>query len=248
MVCMPAPGVRRAVPVGLAVLSALWLSVGCAGQQEEKGEGQELVSGSFVGEALQYPNALVAVTADKPGQGEEQREVRAYLSDGRTISEWFKRSVAGDNLALSSDGGAWLVEGQLAVDAATGTIVLADGRPFRFRASPATGIGCLYNVSISSDGQISGSSEDGGQLEGQLGQEAADGTYPITGTFTAADGEPEDFEVSVSNMVDAADYRWIVLPDGRFKGARRDLTTSPHPQVIDPSGDLARELINPIGF
>ncbi len=206
----------------------LWLLVtGCAGQQEEEGgsgeapeeeekKGAPPVAGSFVGEAPDA-GAFLAVVADVPeGEGDE-REVKAYLCDGQTVSDWFVGSVVGNDLRLSSDSGAQL-EGELTRDAATGTITDPNGDPISFEAPLATGIAGLYNVDISSDGALSGTSQTGGQLEGQLGNILGENdTYPVRGTITPPDGQPEDFKALTSP--DTTDqHRWIVLADGQIKG------------------------------
>lgn len=80
--------------VFVSLLAFGFLIVGCAGSQQK---GASPVAGSFVGETSD-PNTLVAVIADKPGQAEDQREVKAYLCDGKAINEWLKSSVAGNEL------------------------------------------------------------------------------------------------------------------------------------------------------
>jgi hypothetical protein len=206
----------------------LWLLViGCAGQQEEGGSGEAPeeeekkkgappVAGSFVGEAPDA-SAFLALVADVPeGEGDE-REVKAYLCDGQTVSDWFVGSVVGNDLSLSSDSGAQL-EGELTPDAATGTITDPNGNPISFEAPLATGIAGLYNVDISSDGTLSGTSQTGGQLEGQLGNILEEtSTYPVRGTITPPNGQPQDFSALTSpNTSDQ--HRWIILADGRIKG------------------------------
>ena len=211
---MSARGVRWVVSVSFSLLSAVLLLAGCAGQQEEKAPPP--VAGSFVGEAPDA-DAFVALVADLPeGEGDE-RQVRAYLCDGQTVSDWFWGSVDGNDLSLSSDNGAQL-EGQLTPDTATGTITDPNGDPVPFEASLATGIAGLYNVDLSSNGALSGTSQTGGQLEGQLGTILEENdTYPVSGTITPPDGQSEDFRALTSP--DTTDqHRWIVLADGQIKG------------------------------
>ena len=153
------------------------------------------MAGSFVGEA-QDEDAFVAIVAASPEEeGEDEREVRAYLCDGREVTEWFTGTATGNELDLSSEGGARL-EGNLTPEASTGTITLEDGeRSFDFTAELATGVAGLYNVTISDEGRVRGTSETGGQLEGQVTDEHQDGgDYPRRGTITSPDGETEDFE------------------------------------------------------
>ena len=198
---------------------ALLLLAGCAGPEQEKEEeakGAPPVAGSFVGEAPDAA-AFVAVVADVPEAEGDEREVKAYLCDGQTVSDWFVGSVVGNDLSLSSEGGAQL-EGQLTREAATGTITDPNGDSVSFEAPLATGIAGLYNVDISSGGALSGTSQTGGQLEGQIGNilEGND-TYPVRGIITPPDGQPQDFSALTSP--DTSDqHRWIVLADGRVKG------------------------------
>jgi hypothetical protein len=125
--------------------------------------------------------------------------------------------VVGNDLSLSSDNGAQL-EGQLTRDVATGTITDPNGNPISFEAPLATGIAGLYNVDLSSDGALSGTSQTGGQLEGQLGNILEENdTYPVRGTITPPDGQPQDFS-AVTSPTTSDQHRWIVLADGRIKG------------------------------
>jgi hypothetical protein len=208
-------GTRWIRSIGLLALT-LWLLVGCAGQQQQEEKGAPPVAGSFVGEAPDA-TAFVAVVADLPeGQGDE-RQVKAYLCDGQSVSDWFVGSVVGNDLSLSSDSGAQL-EGQLTSDTATGTITDPNGNPISFEAPLATGIAGLYDVKLSPDGIVSGTSQTGGQLEGQLGNILKEyDTYPVSGTITPPEGQPQDFKALTSpNTSDH--HRWIVLDDGQIKG------------------------------
>ena len=214
----------------LVSVLTLWLVLtGCAGgqQEEESGGGQQQqeeekgappIAGSFVGE-VPDASAFLAIVADVPKGDGDERDVKAYLCDGQTVSDWFRGSVVGNDLNLSSDGGAKL-EGQLASDAATGTITDPSGNSVSFEAPLATGIAGLYNVTLLSDGTLSGTSQTGGQLEGKLADGNAlqqYGSYPVSGTITSPDGQPQDFNAFTSPNT-SEDHRWIVLADGRIKG------------------------------
>jgi hypothetical protein len=126
--------------------------------------------------------------------GEEEREVRAYLCDGKGIDEWFRGSITGNELDLTSDNGARL-QASLTPGAANGTITLDDGTNFTFAADPATSPSGLYTVNILEDLSFSGTSEGGGRLEGQIAQQAdSEGRHMITATLTSADGESQDID------------------------------------------------------
>lgn len=188
---------------------------GCGGAQEGE-KSAPPVAGSFVGEALPA-DAFIALVADLPeGEGEE-RQVRAYLCDGQFVSDWFVGPVDGNDLDLSSESGAQLV-GQLTPDAVTGTITDPNGDAISFEAAPATGIAGLYNVNVSADGSLSGTSELGAQMEGQLGEILEENdSFPVSGVITPPDGQPEDFK-AITSPNTSDQHRWIVLEDGRIKG------------------------------
>jgi hypothetical protein len=216
-----------------ALLLTLWLLVvvGCGGGSEEqegsKEEGAPPVTGSFVGVApdvAPQAEAFVALVASgTEDEGEAQRQVRAYLCDGQSINEWFNEgSVEGNELNLTSEGGARL-EGSLDTEAATGTITLDDGVFFTFTADLAPDVAGLFDVNISEDGAVRGTSENGGRLEGMVAHEleGEGGLYPVTGTVTAPDGETLAFKV-VALTAEAGEYRWIVLPEGEVRGGPKD--------------------------
>lgn len=210
------------------------LLVGCGG-----GGSQEPVAGSFVGDVLD-PVASVAVIAGELEEGEDAREVRALIYGGfeNQINEWFWGSATGNDLELSSDGGAQL-EGELTSGSATGTITLPDGTSVPFEAAPATGVAGFYNVTITPDGQANGVSESGAVLEGQFGDEpegqrqlqgpegesSAD-IVPLTGVLTPPDGQPQDFEVPfltapAQEPDEPINARIVVSPDGTIRGGAR---------------------------
>ncbi len=86
-----------------------------------------------------------------------------------------------------------------------------------------------------------GTSETGGLLEGQLGEEdemrGEEEVRPISGTFTSAEGEEVGFE-ALGREADPGEYRWIVLEDGLAKGAKKGARTGSPSGFIDPVQDL----------
>ncbi|HZY57806.1 MAG TPA: hypothetical protein VFE09_08430 [Rubrobacteraceae bacterium] len=216
---------RGSRPVVAALVSMLMvglLTAGCAGPRQEE-KSAPPVAGHFVG-ATSDPDTFVVVVADEAEQGEDQRTVKAYLGDGYIIDEWFTDTVSGDSFDLTSDGGARLM-GELSSDAASGTATLSNGASVSFEATPATGFGGLYNVSFYNDGRVSGTSERGGQLEGQIGSTPRpDGLYPITGTITSPDDRSQNFE-AVCSTNQAADIRLIALASGQMRGGKNFGTT-----------------------
>ena len=256
---MPAISTARLRTIGgVSALLALLLLVvvlGCQGgggeygggygggeQGGSKEEGAPPVTGSFVGvapDAAPEEEAFVALVASgTEEEGEAQRQVRAYLCDGQSINEWFNEgSVEGNELNLRSEGGARL-EGSLATEAASGTITLDDGESFTFTADLATGAAGLYDVNVSEDGDVRGTSENGGRLEGMVAHQLEeDGLYPLAGTISAADGQTLEL-VAVSDDDEGGEYRWVVLSEGEVKGARKNVATGSSSGYIDSAHDL----------
>ena len=82
---------------------------------------------------------------------------------------------------------------------------------------PATGIAGLYEVTIS-DGELSGTSDGGGRLEGRLGDTPQeDGLSPVVGIITAADGQPQYFQAFATPDA-SGELRFIILEERRIKG------------------------------
>ncbi len=223
----------------ILMLALFWLILaGCAGpgQEEEQKKGAPPLAGSFVGETSD-PNVFVAIVADDAEQGADTREVRVYLCDSRTINEWFRGAASGNDLDLTSESGSAELEGSLGSEATIGTITLNDGRSLSFEASSATGIVGLYNVRLSAEAEAYGTSETGARLEGEVGQQAANGRLPIIGTITPLDGPPEAFEASAGpkSIEAGSECRVIVLADGRIRGVRKG---APSSGFIDQEGWL----------
>src|SRR5215203_1549117 len=253
---MPAISTARLRTIGgvsaLLALLRLVVVLGCQGGGGEYGgggerggskeEGAPPVTGSFVGvapDAAPEEEAFVALVASgTEEEGEAQRQVRAYLCDGQSINEWFNEgSVEGNELNLRSEGGARL-EGSLATEAASGTITLDDGESFTFTADLATGAAGLYDVNVSEDGDVRGTSENGGRLEGMVAHQLEeDGLYPLAGTISAADGQTLEL-VAVSDDEEGGEYRWVVLSEGEVKGARKNVATGSSSGYIDSAHDL----------
>ncbi len=219
----------------LAVLAALTLGLlvaGCGAQQGAQKESAPTVAGSFVGKIPDLSgDPLVAVVAAEPQQGEEQREVRAYVCDGTDIKEWLWGSASGNDLDLwsesesSSPGGSQL-EGELSSEGVTGAVRLSDGRTATFEAPQATGIAGLYNASILGN-ELSGASETGARLEGRLDEPITSGELlRIPLTITSPDGETRNIEAGIFSDLDLTsvsgeprELRIIVDSDGDIAGA-----------------------------
>ena len=225
----------------IASLLALGLLVAGCGSAQEQGsqekdtqkESAPPVSGSFVGKIPDLSgDTLVAVVAAEPQQGEEQREVRAYVCDGRDVLEWFWGSASGNDLDLWSESetsspGESQLEGELSSEGVIGTVRLSDGRTATFEAPTATGIAGFYNMTISGR-EVSGSSETGARAEGQLDTPTTeDGLlrFPVTATITSTDGETRNIDTRILSDIDLtfasgdqSNLRAIIDSDGVTKG------------------------------
>lgn len=233
----------KSIGVFVSALVALSLvAAGCGGSGAQGGSQEEsappVITGSFVGQAPDA-DAFVALVADSPEEEGQERDVRAYLCDGESITEWFTGRAEGNELDLTSEGGAHL-EGNLSTEASTRTITLDDERTLTYTAELARGVAGLYNVTISEEGGVRGTSETGGLLEGQLGEEeemSGEEVRPISGTFTSAEGQEVSFGV-LGREPDPDEYRWIVLEDGQAKGAKKGASTGSTSGFIDLESDF----------
>jgi hypothetical protein len=226
----------------LSTLFVLLVLVGCGGSgdggeasKEKKTEAVESVAaaaGEFVG-AIPGADTFLALVAEEPQEqgSQEEREVRAYLCDGRQLNEWFSGSASGEELQLASENGVQL-DATLASEGASGTLTLSDGESFEFLAAPATGVEGFYPVNVTSS-EVSGTSWRGGTLQGTRSGEQISGEITPPG---GEEGEPIEVGITDPNIEEGED-RWIVLSeDGelRIKGAQRKATSS---GSIDPSAD-----------
>jgi hypothetical protein len=242
----PTSGVGRPKSMGIFVSALVVLSLvarcggsggeyGGGSQQQEEQKAAPPVAGSFVGEAPDA-EAFVVIVAASPEEEGQERDVRAYLCDGERVTEWFTGAAEGNELDLTSEGGARL-EGNLSTEASTGTITLGDDTTLTYTADLARGVAGLYNVTISEEGRVRGTSETGGLLEGQLGGEEEmrdEEVRPISGTFTSAEGQEVSFGV-LGREADPGEYRWIVLEDGQAMGAKKSARTGSTSGYIDPT-------------
>ncbi len=214
---------RRALRLALlgsaAVLATLALAA-CGGSDEK------IVSGTFVG-AVPGSDVYVAVVAAESDEGADERAIRVYACDAKSISEWFP-TAGGNDFAADSEGGDSHVEATLEGDEASGTLEL-DGESFPFTATRATGIAGLYDTVAQPDGSIRGSSETGARVEGTRTQQPNEqGGFEVTGTYTTADGTTEPFSHSVGTMRfsdgGTVESRVIVLADGSRRGAPKPIS------------------------
>lgn len=206
--------------VSASLLALCLVVAGCGGAQAPAQKSSaDSVTGPFVGKVSNFagdPQAVPSVAVVAPEVRDGTREVQAYLCDGLGLAEFFTGTAVGNDLALTSKSGARL-EGRLSPEAAAGTVTLAGGAgSFSFEAIPTTGVAGYYDVMISPDGRLRGTSAFGARVAGQVAGEQ------ISGTITSPEGQPRAFAFTAPNAPTAGpgDYRWNVTNDGQLDGAK----------------------------
>ena len=196
------------------------------GENRPKGNGAEraveldtAVVGSFVGE-VSGTKAFVAVVAAPAADG--KGAVQIYLSDGKGVSEWFSGPISDDGFVAKSDDGDAQTEGTLTADSVTGTVVLPDGKTRRYEASPPSGAAGLYELTVSSGGELSGASAAGLAVKGEITLRNRG-----TGKLRLVDGTRLEFTLTRQRAGDLAHLRagharLIVLSDGELRGVAKD--------------------------
>jgi hypothetical protein len=198
---------------------------GCSGddgpdddEAEKAVKADDAVVGSFVGE-VSGTNAFVAVVAAPAAGEKESGAVQIYVSDGRGLSEWFSGPISENSFVAKSDDGDAEARGKLSGDSVTGTVELPSGKTVRYQADPPSGAAGLYELTVSSAGELSGASAAGLGVTGEitLGKRG-------TGMLRLVDGKRLEFAVVRSRAGDliglhAGQLRLIVLPGGELKGA-----------------------------
>jgi hypothetical protein len=203
---------------------------GCSGddgpdddEAENAVKAEKAIAGSFVGE-VSGTKALVAVVA-APAEGKEaRRAVQIYLSDGKRLGEWFSGSISDNSFVAQSDDGDAEAKGKLSGDSVTGTIELPDGKTVRYEARQPAGAAGLYDLTVSSDGELSGASAAGLGVTGEITLRRQG-----TGVLKLADGTRLKFDITRDSAGDlirlrAGQVRLIVLANGELRGAGKSRT------------------------
>jgi len=215
-----------------AVVLLLTALVGCTGDDRPEGdrpaakktgqaaEADKPVIGSFVGK-VSGTKAFVAVVAAAAQEGQDDGAVQIYISDGRGLSEWFSGSITDGGFAAESDDGDAETEGTLTGDSVTGTVMLPGGKTGEFEASPPSGAAGLYELTVSSSGELTGASAAGLFVKGEIKLRKGG-----TGMLRLVDGTRLKFALTqkrAGNLAHlrAGQVRLIVLPDGTLRGAAR---------------------------
>jgi hypothetical protein len=179
---------------------------------------------TFVGETSD-PDLFVALVIGAD-------DARAYLCDGTRNVVWFT-GQAGPTLHMTAINGSQISAYSM-TDAMEGEATLADGRTVTFTATPAAGIGGLYEIVVN-DGRVAGAAAGNRQLDGIVAGTLPGGTLLIAGAVAIP--ETGLRPIAVFSTPDASgEQRWIVLNDSRVTGAAKPSRGS---GFIDPTTDLA---------
>jgi len=194
---------------------------GCGGDDDDDGDEKDKngtpVAGTFVGK-LPETDAFVAVAAAPPARGEDRRQVTVFVCDGKSVCEWFPGAATGNSFSASSEDDDAKAEGELSDKAAKGTVELGDEEPVRYEASSAPATAGVYNLSVSAKGKITGASEAGVALTGNV-----DLPPPGTGRLKLADGKTVKFDAAKGPAdgtlgLRPGQLRLIIQPDRKLTG------------------------------
>jgi hypothetical protein len=186
------------------------------GDDREDNAAGKAVEGTFVGK-VSGDDAFVAVVAEPAARGQDTRALTMFVSDGGKLNASLKGSVRDNSFsATSADAKA---KGKLEGNSASGTLTLPGGKDVSYRATRATAAAGLYDLTLSSKGQLSGASANGVGLTSKSSLRA-----PGFGQIKFADGKKRKFEVTAEALPDpvrlgAGQLRMIVMPDGQLSGA-----------------------------
>ena len=217
----------RVVQTVAAVVVVLLLTAlaGCGGDSDDGERVKEItpIDGTFVGK-VDGTGELVAVVVSPAARGEKRRETAVYLCDGKRVCEWFSGSASGRD--FRADDGDGEAKGELTRKAASGTIELSAGRTVRYEAERATAAAGLYDLAVTSSGELSGVSAAGVGLKGR-----STIPKPGSGSLKLADGKRLKLEVTRSSLggsvpLRGGQVRVIVLPDHQLSGAARSRRAS----------------------
>jgi hypothetical protein len=206
--------------VAVALMASL---AGCGDDDDDgnDGNGQDRsapVSGTFVGK-VDGSGQFVAVVAAPPAQGQQRREVSAFVCDGDEACTWYTVATSGNDVVAKAEDGEAQTDVALKKSGATGSVELPSGKTAEYSAREATATAGLYDLTVSRKGKLSGASAAGVGLTGSVTLPP-----PGTGRIKLADGTKLEFKVvenraGDSALVRAGQLRMIVLPDGQVRGA-----------------------------
>ena len=205
--------------VGLALIVPL---AGC-GSDDDGGDGEDgsstEISGTYVGDT-QDKEAFVAIVGPPPeGGGGGESEV--LVCDATRFCASLPATIDGTSLEAKSGDGDAKADGELSDDAVDGSVDLPGDKSSRYKADAATAAAGVYDLTVSKEGKLRGTSESGVALTGQSSL-----PEPGPGTLKLADGTRLEFEATEnpdaeSMDLEAGQVRLIVLPSGELRGAGR---------------------------
>lgn len=210
-----------------AIVVLLTALAGCGGDggDEDRVEKVKPLEATFVGK-VDGTQAFVAVVASPPARGQKQRDVTVYVCDAKRLCEWFSGSTAGNAFKVAAEDGDGKATGKLTRKVAVGTIELSGDRSRRYEADRATATAGLYDLTVSSSGELSGASATGVALKGK-----STIPKPGGGSLKLADGERLRLDLARSREAGsiplrAGQVRVIVLPDHQLRGVARSRLTA----------------------
>lgn len=183
-----------------------------------------------------FERDVLGVKLDSP-DAQGSRRVRVYVSDSepepRGDLEWFTGQSTGNTVNLTSVGGRARLRATIEPGLVSGTITYSGGRKRRFFALPAGQGAGIYDVTVTPDGRMKGSSEEGGRLTA-----SQDGNFVKT-SVTTLNGQKYDNRgadltrtlryPAKGNKPDT--YVAIVAPRGRFIFGRSGAVRTGSPGV-----------------
>lgn len=211
--------------VSFVLVLALTALAGCGDDDDDKEAGAREkggpVEGTFVGK-VRDTDAFTAIVIAPAAKGQDQRDLKVFVSDGRRLNEAFRGSVKGDSFEATSDDGDAKANGKVTEKAVTGTIDLPNDKAVRYEAGSAAATAGLYNLTVDSKGGLKGSSEAGVGLTGKS-------TLPKAGkgSLKLADGKSIEFEATGASggesiRLKAGEARVIILADRKLRGAGKN--------------------------
>lgn len=213
--------------VAIVVLLLLTALAGCGGDRDDGKRVNETapLDGTYVGK-VDGTGAFVAVVVSPAARDQKGRATTVYVCDGQRVCEWFSGVAKGKGFRVGADDGDGEATGELTRKSASGTIELSAGKTLRYEADRATAAAGLYDLKVSSGGDLSGVSAAGVGVEGKS-------TIPKPGSASLklADGKRLRLDVTKSSVggsvpLRAGQVRVIVLPDHELSGAARSRRTA----------------------
>jgi hypothetical protein len=200
---------------GAALTIASALSVKAGAQSSDVGPIENLLLGTtYVGLASDGLTHVAVVQIF----GAESAEVRCYLCDGTTRSDWLTGPMVDGPVPLEADG----VSVQLIFGDATvaGEATLGDGTTLSFEATESPGPAGLYEVGPVAEQLLAGGGTSGALIQLEVVGALPDGSRLLSGLTAWPEGSV--YPLAFLASPDAGgELRIIVLPGGSAAGGPR---------------------------